>query len=103
MHTYTDTKYFGSSRAFVPERWLKKQDENFCQHSLKQTHPFAYLPIGFGVRLCVGKRITQMEIEVFLSRIFRRSRGEWHHGDLKGKTGLLVAHESELRFRLINI
>lgn len=56
LQIYNNDKYFGNSKAFIPERWLRNVDEKTCPHSLKLTHSFGYLPFGFGPRMCVGKR-----------------------------------------------
>ncbi|CRK88991.1 CLUMA_CG002512, isoform A [Clunio marinus] len=103
MHMYKDEKNFGSPKDFIPERWLKHQDENACPRSLKQSHPFVYLPFGFGPRVCAGKRIAEMEIEVFLSRVIRNYRVEWHHEDMKVRSTLVNLPGNPLNFRLIQV
>lgn len=100
---YDDASYFGDPESFVPERWLKQKDESICPNALKPSHPFSYLPFGFGVRFCIGKRIAQMEMEVFLSRILRNYRVEWHYGEFKVKAAMVNIPVSELKFRLINV
>lgn len=103
MNMSMDQKYFGSPGEFVPERWLKQEDEKVCPHSLKMTHPFSYLPFGFGSRFCAGKRIAEMEIEVFLTRFLRNYKIEWHHDDYKVKVALVNLPISPLKFRLTNV
>lgn len=98
---YKDPKSFGDPEMFVPERWLREQDA--CPHSMKQSHPFSYLPFGFGARFCAGKRIAQMELEVFTSRLFRNYKVEWHHEDLKIKSTLVLLPDGDLKFKLIRI
>lgn len=50
---FKDERYFSRPNEFLPERWLNK-DEKF--------HPFAFLPFGYGVRSCIGRRLAELEI-----------------------------------------
>ncbi|CAO1429463.1 unnamed protein product [Diamesa hyperborea] len=103
LQIYNNDKYFGNSKDFIPERWLRNVDEKTCPHSLKLTHSFGYLPFGFGPRMCVGKRIAEMEIEVFLARLIRSYRVEWHYSAMKMKSNLVYTPDGDLKFRLIGL
>lgn len=103
LQMYKDESYFGRPNEFIPERWLRRKDENVCPQSLKQSHPFSYLPFGYGARFCVGKRVAEMELEVFLSRLISSYKIEWHHADLGVKATLVVIPEGDLKFRMINV
>ena len=49
-------EYFTNPDQFLPERWMKG-------HSLEgQHHPYAVLPFGFGTRMCIGRRIAELEM-----------------------------------------
>ena len=48
---------------FAPERWLRGS---------KNIHPFASLPFGFGPRMCLGKRLAELGIAVFLIRLLQK-------------------------------
>ena len=100
---YKDEEYFGKPDEFIPERWIRNQEEDVCPRSLKQSHPFSYLPFGFGARFCAGKRVAEMELEVFLSRLFRNYRVEWHHPDLKVKATMVNVLEGDFKFRMIKL
>ncbi|KAJ3360864.1 hypothetical protein GGF31_002611 [Allomyces arbusculus] len=56
-----DPKYFADPESFNPDRW-----------DAKDIHPFASLPFGFGARMCVGRRIAEMEMTVFLAHLLRK-------------------------------
>ncbi|KNE67487.1 hypothetical protein AMAG_11948 [Allomyces macrogynus ATCC 38327] len=54
-------KYFVDPETFNPDRW-----------DAKDIHPFAALPFGFGPRMCVGRRVSEMEMTAFLVHLLRR-------------------------------
>lgn len=92
-------KQFGQPKKFIPERWLKDNNDPECPHS-RDAHPFAYLPFGFGVRMCVGRRVAELELEVLLIRIIRDYRIEWNHPDIKYRYGIVSVPDCELKFKL---
>ena len=61
----TTEKYFSRPLEFIPERFLKDGD---TEPELKSQHPFAFLPFGFGSRMCVGRRLAELEMEILLIR-----------------------------------
>jgi cytochrome P450 len=60
----TMDKYYPEPEKFIPERWLK----NDQQYS-KKTHPFVTMPFGFGPRMCVGRRFAELEIETLVTKV----------------------------------
>jgi cytochrome P450 family 12 len=102
LHMFHDGKNFEQPADFIPERWLKDQHEDACPH-LRKTHPFSYLPFGFGARFCVGKRIAEMELEVFMSRLIRNYKVEWNHPDMVMRFNMIYAPASELRFKMTKL
>lgn len=69
---FDNEKYFPRAKEFLPERWLPGGE------ALKCKHPFAFLPFGFGVRKCVGKRFADLEMETVLAKTFRNFSVEWN-------------------------
>lgn len=57
-------KNYERSAEFIPERYLKS--EPFPE--LKTKQPFAFLPFGFGPRICIGKRLAELEMEILISK-----------------------------------
>jgi cytochrome P450 family 12 len=60
-------KYFSQASKYIPERWIKTSEGNIPE--TKSTHPFVFLPFGFGPRMCVGRRFAELEIETFVARV----------------------------------
>lgn len=49
-------EYFPNPQKFIPERWIKGD-------SMESHHnPYAALPFGFGLRMCIGRRLAEMEM-----------------------------------------
>lgn len=55
---------FERADEFLPERFLKSDP----QKELKATTPFAFLPFGYGPRMCIGKRLADLEMEALITR-----------------------------------
>ncbi|XP_037951538.1 cytochrome P450 CYP12A2-like isoform X2 [Teleopsis dalmanni] len=73
--------HFPRANEFMPERWRRgiKQDSTECPGSMKSTNPFIYLPFGYGPRVCIGKRIAELELELGVARIIRNFKVEFNH------------------------
>lgn len=67
MTMYSNDAVFPNAANFIPERWLKEGNDSGCP-SAKTAHPFVYLPFGFGPRMCVGRRLAELETYAFIAR-----------------------------------
>lgn len=94
-----DDKYYPRAKEFIPERWLRQdketqsqtqQQDAVCPNALKASSPFVYLPFGFGPRMCIGRRIAEMELELGLARILRNFKVEYNHPTDNAFKSLLV-------------
>ena len=63
-------KLFDDPNCFKPERWLRNE-RNRMQDI---PDPFASLPFGFGKRMCIGRRLAELELYLILSRIIQEFR-----------------------------
>jgi cytochrome P450 len=60
-----DERYYGkNAKEFVPERWLR--DENGKKSDL---NAFTSLPFGFGVRMCLGRRLAEALIYTLITKL----------------------------------
>ena len=100
--TSLDDKYFERSKEFIPERWLKNNTDASCPHA-KDAHPFAYLPFGFGPRMCIGRRFAELEIEVLTIRMIREFVLEWNRPDLKFKSFTFNTPGDPLKFKITDM
>ncbi|KAG8188716.1 hypothetical protein JTE90_003972 [Oedothorax gibbosus] len=88
---FTDDRYFVSPNEFIPDRWLKRE----------RSHPFSYVPFGFGPRGCIGKRLAELEIICAVTEILRHFKVEYHYEDIGVKTLLVNVPDRKLRFNFI--
>ena len=45
-----------------PERWIRSS----AQH---RSSPFSHLIFGFGPRMCVGRRVAELEMQILIARV----------------------------------
>jgi len=77
-----DERIYPRAKEFIPERWLRQKDVKEDSSDVlinKSSSSFIYLPFGFGPRLCVGKRIVDLELELTLSNLVRNFQIEYKH------------------------
>lgn len=54
-------------------------------------------------RMCVGRRLAELEMEILLTRLIRQYKIEWHHSDMKIKSVLVNVPDGDLKFRMIEV
>ncbi|XP_017091165.2 probable cytochrome P450 12a5, mitochondrial [Drosophila bipectinata] len=93
LNSYSSDKYFPKATVFMPERWLRpaKDEPGQCPASdLRTKNPFVFLPFGFGARMCVGKRIVDMELELGIARLIRNFNVEFNYSTKNAFRSALV-------------
>lgn len=101
-----ESRHFPDADKFIPERWLR-DDNNLkaeCPVVKKAKHPFVYLPFGFGPRMCVGKRIVDLELEIGLTKILRNFKVEYNYPPEEVFTSVLLnIPKAPLRFKFTDV
>lgn len=73
-----DSRFYPDALNFIPERWLrssKSSDDIDCpKKSIGRHHTHAFLPFGIGARSCIGRRMAEVQMKVFLSHLLANYR-----------------------------
>jgi len=56
---------FEDPLTFKPERWLRSAER------MDKIHSFAWLPFGFGPRMCIGRRVAELEMHLLTARLIQ--------------------------------
>ncbi|CAH0629045.1 unnamed protein product [Chrysodeixis includens] len=67
-------QYFPKASEYIPERWVTEKSDPMHYGN---THPFVYMPFGFGARSCIGRRIAELEMDTFVARLIENFKVEW--------------------------
>ncbi|XP_026462560.1 cytochrome P450 12b1, mitochondrial-like isoform X1 [Ctenocephalides felis] len=82
---------------FLPERWLRTETEGVP--SAKCAHKFAYMPFGFGPRMCVGRRFAELEMEVLVSRLITDYKVHWTGAEMQYKNTMIQNPTGPMNFK----
>ncbi|CAL8403124.1 unnamed protein product [Arctogadus glacialis] len=58
----SNEEYFEEGKTFKPERWLRENNT---------INPFAYVPFGIGKRMCVGRRLAELQLHLAMCWLVR--------------------------------
>ena len=68
-----DENVFEEPNAFRPERWLRGKKVSLQNSKFFEAKEvFSSLPFGFGRRMCIGRRIAELELHLLLARIVQQ-------------------------------
>lgn len=99
------SEYFEDPLSFIPERWLKQNTAD-CERQLVRTSsrtPFALLPFGYGPRMCIGRRLAEMEIYVLLIMVIQNFHIRYEYEDIGLVTRLINVPDKPMRFKFIDV
>jgi len=65
-----DQNIFTDAQEFKPERWLRDNNQNSKFIDAKEV--FSSIPFGIGTRMCLGRRIAELELHLLLARIVQQ-------------------------------
>ena len=58
-------RFFRNAREFDPSRWDREESGEDV------VDPYAFLPFGFGARMCIGRRTAEQEIYLTTVKVFQ--------------------------------
>ena len=68
-----DENVFEEPNVFRPERWLRGKKVSLQNSKFVEAKEvFSSLPFGFGRRMCIGRRIAELELHLLLARIVQQ-------------------------------
>ncbi|XP_067673940.1 probable cytochrome P450 49a1 [Haliotis asinina] len=73
-----NSEYFEYPSQFLPERWLR--DDSTLKRK-KEYPAFAFLPFGFGLRNCLGRRFAEQELWLGVTKIIQHFTVEEHEAE----------------------
>lgn len=88
-HVTSSERFFKNANTFDPSRW-----------EAPSSHPYAALPFGHGVRMCIGRRVAEQEMYLTLIKLIQAYRIEYAGENVPGlKTGLIAAPDQPLNLK----
>ncbi|XP_061584406.1 1,25-dihydroxyvitamin D(3) 24-hydroxylase, mitochondrial [Cololabis saira] len=58
----SNEEYFDNGKHFKPERWLRENST---------INPFAHVPFGIGKRMCIGRRLAELQLQLAMCWLVR--------------------------------
>ena len=90
-------QYFPKPLEFIPERWIKG-DPQESHHN-----PYTLLSFGHGTRMCIGRRLAELEMWQLTVKVLQNFQIEYHHKDIGSLTRLVNTPDQPLRFKFVDI
>ncbi|EFX79020.1 hypothetical protein DAPPUDRAFT_305015 [Daphnia pulex] len=90
-------EYFSNAKEFKPERWIKGDPEE------SHHHKYVVLPFGFGTRMCIGRRLAELEMWQLTTKILQNFKVEYHYEDIGCLSRIVNAPDQPLRFKFIDL
>ncbi|XP_055847827.1 cytochrome P450 CYP12A2-like isoform X2 [Episyrphus balteatus] len=99
-----DEKFYPRPNEFIPERWLRDVEKAAECPRAANVNPFIYLPFGFGPRACIGRRISELELEIALCRLIRNYYVKFDYPEkISYKTTVFNAPDFEQKFNFKDV
>lgn len=99
-----DDRYYPRSQEYLPERWLRSTENDEGAEPLKPINPFIYMPFGFGPRMCAGRRISDLELELGIARFVRNFHIEFNYStEDVFRTAIINLPNKPIKFKFTDI
>lgn len=90
---------FGSPELFLPERWLR------ASHETLHHDRYASQPFSFGPRMCLGRRMAELQILLLVAKILLKYQVECDKEDIdfRGRLINIPKHPVNIRFKRFSL
>ncbi|GBP88494.1 Cytochrome P450 CYP12A2 [Eumeta japonica] len=89
-------KHYVRAKEFIPERWIVDKTDPLYYGN---THPMVTSPFGFGIRSCIGRRLAELEIELFIAQFIQHFEVSWDGPPIKVVTTVSNNFSKPFNFR----
>ena len=103
---FDQEKYFNEPHRMTPERWMKTTDNEvdicpFSGEAKEVPSKFTVLPFGHGARACIGRRIAESLLLVFLSKFVNKYKIlPLEKGKIRTKYNMLNVVDEEVKLSI---
>lgn len=96
-------EYYDDPLVFRPDRWLRNDSEPYPQVRNKiSSHAYASLPFGIGKRMCIGRRLAELEMHLLIASIVSKfTISLVDEDDIKIKLKMVLCPDKPIKLRLI--
>lgn len=85
--TGRNSEYYANPEKFMPERWMVKGETG---------HPYGSLPFSFGPRMCLGRRVAELELWTLMIKLMHNFRLEYKGAPMDFRGKLVNTPDQEL-------
>ncbi len=98
-------EYFPQADCFKPERWMVDRSKAAPATAQAQAadNRYLWLPFGHGTRMCLGRRIAELEMYILLCKVVANFKVEYHHEDIGVKTMLINLPDRPMKFKFTDL
>lgn len=99
-------EYFSQAEQFKPERWIvdrSKQSSISQGNARNAANRYLWLPFGHGTRMCLGRRIAELEMYILLCQIVANFKVEYNYEDIGVKTMLINLPDRPMKFKFTDL
>ncbi|XP_046635706.1 probable cytochrome P450 49a1 [Daphnia pulicaria] len=89
---------FPDAQKFIPERWIKGDTQESKTH-----HPYVVMPFGSGTRMCIGRKLAELEIDQLIIKLLQNFKIEYHHEDMSCFMRVTNMPDQPLLFKFIDL